>query len=70
VPAAPPSFDPADAVSEPPPEEARRVRRSPAIQQASQTRSAPSRSPAVAPAAAEAPAKPAKTVEELLRDLQ
>jgi len=74
VPASKPSFDPADAESEPPAEEARRVRRTPVIQQASQTRVNPSRTvsaPSAAPAAAsEAAPKSAKTIEELLRDLQ
>jgi hypothetical protein len=69
VPESKPSFDPDDAVPEPAAEEARRVRRAPVIQQASQTRANASRAASV-PAAAEAPSKSSKTIEELLRDLQ
>jgi hypothetical protein len=69
VPATKPTFDPAEEVSEPPAEEARRVRRTPVIQQASQIRPRSSRSTSVAPAPSAAP-KSTKTIEELLRDLQ
>ena len=66
----PPSIDPADEITPPAADEARRIQRTPRIQQASQTRPAAARSAPVAPAASEAPQGRAKTVEELLRDLQ
>lgn len=80
VPVAPPALDPAEEITPPAAEEAsRRVKRLPAVRQASQTRPADNRpavlklpsAPTAASAASAAPAAPrAKSVEELLRDLQ